>query len=70
MDETSHTTQAESQMNVPINATFSLVDPSSQEKIPPFIPLNAAPYSAKINADGKKNKMAVTIYQIILAYPI
>ena len=47
---------------IPINATFSLVDPSSHEKIPPLIPLKAAPYSAKISADGKKNKIAVTIY--------
>ena len=32
--------------------------------------LKAAPYSAKISADGKKNKTAVTIYQMILEYPI
>ena len=32
-------------MNVPINAIFSLVDPSSQEKIPPLIPLKAGGYS-------------------------
>lgn len=67
VDETNQTTQADSQIKVPMNATFSLVEPSNQENIPPLIPLKAAPYSAKINADGKKNKIADTIYQMILA---
>lgn len=70
VDDTSQTTQAASQIKVPINAVFSLTDPLSQEKIPPLTPLKAAPYSAKINAEGKKNKIAVIMYQTILAYPI
>lgn len=67
VDETSQTTQADSQIKVPIKAGFSPTEPRIQEKIPPRAALNEAPYSANIIADGRKNKMAVTIYQIILA---
>ncbi len=41
MDDTNHTTQAASQIKVPINAVFSLTEPLSQEKIPPLTPLKA-----------------------------
>ena len=57
VDDTSQTTQAANQIKVPIKAVFSLTEPLSQEKIPPLTPLKAAPYSAKIKADGKKNKI-------------
>ena len=67
VDETSQMTQAASQIKVPIKAGFSPIEPLSQEKMPPLAALNEAPYSANIKAEGKKNKIAVTIYQMMLA---
>lgn len=67
VDDTSQMTQAASQIKVPIKAGFSPIEPRSHEKMPPRAALNEAPYSANINAEGKKNSTAVTIYQMMLA---
>ena len=61
--ETIQINQLANQMKVPIKAKRSLTENSNQEKIPPSAFGIAEPYSAIINAAGRKKKIAAIIYQ-------
>ena len=66
---TIHTMYEANHMNVPTKANFAPTALSIQAYIP-FSSLNAAPYSAIMNAYGMKNAIAPNKYHGIAEYPI